>query len=79
MLTYRIYLLNEDNKIYHFRVASCDTDADAIRVGGHLLTEAPAIEIWQAQRRVARLPAGKVTPLLGPDPAASPAPPQPSV
>jgi hypothetical protein len=56
MTDYRIYLLNETDHIYSFRVASSESDDDVLDIAQPLLAEATAVEIWQRTRRVARLP-----------------------
>ena len=56
MVDYRIYLLNEADSIYDCRDASSESDDDILQIARPLLSEAPAIEIWERARRVARLP-----------------------
>ena len=56
MADYRIYLLNEADLIYDWREASSESDDDVLQIARPLLSEAPAIEIWERARRVARLP-----------------------
>ena len=56
MADYRIYLLSEADSIYDWREASSESDDDVLQIARPLLSEAPAIEIWERARRVARLP-----------------------
>ena len=55
MADYRIYLLNKAGKIYGFRETRSESDDDVLAAARHLLVQAPAVEIWERARRVARL------------------------
>jgi hypothetical protein len=55
MAYYRIYLLNDDNRICGVEEAECESDQSAIQAGEPLLEMYPRIEIWQEARRVAHL------------------------
>lgn len=54
MAQYRVYLLNEADRIFHWHPIEHDTDDGAI-VAAALLVRDYAVEIWSGKRRVARL------------------------
>jgi hypothetical protein len=58
MATYRIYFLNEHDRINAAQPYELEDDADAIARGRELLKHFPhtdAVEIWQARRFIARI------------------------
>ena len=58
MASYRIYFLNEHDRINAAQPYELEDDADAITRGRELLRQFPhtdAVEIWQARRFIARI------------------------
>jgi hypothetical protein len=55
MAYYRIFLLNDTNRICGVEIAECDSDQSAVRAGKPLLSLYPGVEIWDRARCVARL------------------------
>jgi len=59
MASYRIYFLNEHDRIKAAQPYELANDADAIACGRALLKDFPhtdAVEIWQAGRFIAHIP-----------------------
>ena len=55
MAYYRIFLLNDTNRICGVEIAECDSDQSAVKAGKPLLDVYPGVEIWDCARCVARL------------------------
>jgi hypothetical protein len=51
---YRIYLLDEDDRIRRGQDADCSTDAEAFAEIAHIVGSFPAAELWCGTRRVGR-------------------------
>lgn len=60
MAYYRVYLLNELDHIYNYKIVERDDDDAAVLIAGHLLSGASAVEIWAGARKVAHLTAEKL-------------------
>jgi hypothetical protein len=56
MSDYRLYLLDQNMKIFQFREAACDTDADAVSEAFGVTANCHAVEVWTGVRMVARVP-----------------------
>ena len=52
---YRIYLINEADRIADFHDLIRDTDADALASATTFLAFSPAVEVWNKTRLVAKL------------------------
>ena len=57
MADYRVYTVGLQGRLVHYEVLDCDTDAEAILETGRRLQN-HTVELWSAERLVARLDAG---------------------
>jgi len=56
MAFYRIYWIGDDGRIKRGEDTECASDAEAQRVALERIGSYAAIEVWEAGRRVARVP-----------------------
>ena len=57
MAYYRVYLLNETDRIFDYQVVNRPTDDAAVLAAARLGVRSPAVEIWTGTRKVAHLTA----------------------
>ena len=55
MVGYRAYIMGKDDHILGAHVIKADTDDEAVRLA-KIYVDGCDVEVWQAARRVARLP-----------------------
>ena len=55
MEDYRIYLLDDADRTWDYRVIRCEDDAEAMTAAADLLSGLPAMEIWVGTPMVRRL------------------------
>ncbi len=55
MEEYRIYLLDDADRTWDYRVIHCQDDAEAMTAAADLQSGLPAMEIWVGTRMVRRL------------------------
>jgi hypothetical protein len=53
MAYYRVYLLNDADRIYSYQIVECDDDDAVILNASRLLSCSAAVEIWAGARKVA--------------------------
>ena len=58
MEDYRIYLLDDADRTWDYRVIRCKDDAEAMTAAADLQSGLPAMEIWVGTRMVRRLRQG---------------------
>jgi len=58
MADYRVYLLDEANRTWDYRVISCDDDDAAMTMASELQSDLPGLEVWAGTRMVQRTTAG---------------------
>ena len=54
MPTYRVYLINADNRVASFRPLEADTDAEALKAARQLVDDCD-LEVWHLDRKIGRL------------------------
>jgi hypothetical protein len=54
MPTYRIYLINADNRVASFRPLEADSDAEALQAARQFV-DGCDVEVWQLDRKIGRL------------------------
>lgn len=57
MAYYRVYLLNETDRIFDCQAVERDSDDAAVLAATRLNVRSPAVEIWAGARKVAHLTA----------------------
>lgn len=55
---YRMYFLNEEDRIVGVEVVMCDTDEAALRRAADALGQHAGIEVWCGERKIGRAVAG---------------------
>jgi hypothetical protein len=60
MAYYRVYLLNEFNRIFDWQAVDRDSDDAAVLAAARLCADSPAVDIWRGASKVAHLTAGKL-------------------
>ena len=54
MPTYRVYLINADNRVASFRPLEADTDAEALEAARQFVDDCD-LEVWHLDRKIGRL------------------------
>jgi hypothetical protein len=60
MAHYRVYMLNETDRIFDWHPVDRDSDDAAILAAARLGIRSPAVEIWTGARKVAYLTAAEL-------------------
>jgi hypothetical protein len=71
MADYRLYLMSDDDHIFHAADLTADDDREAIELV-RLRQEGSDVELWCGRRKVAMIPRGQ-PPILAPPDSPSPA------
>ena len=58
MPTYRVYLINADNRVASFRPLEADTDAEALIAARQFVDDCD-LEVWHLDRKIGRLERGR--------------------
>jgi hypothetical protein len=58
MPTYRVYLINADNRVASFRPLEAGTDAEALKAARQLVDDCD-LEVWHLDRKIGRLGRGR--------------------
>lgn len=62
MLEYRAFLIGTDGHVKAAEEFYCPSDDEACKKASAILTECPAVEVWNGDRRVAILPGPHFSP-----------------
>jgi len=54
MPTFRVYLINADNRVASFRPLEADTDAEALKAARRFVDDCD-LEVWHLDRKIGRL------------------------
>ena len=54
MLTYRVYLIDADDRVVSYRPVEADTDADALEAARRFV-DGCELEVWDLDRKIGRL------------------------
>jgi hypothetical protein len=58
MPTYRVYLINADDRVASFRPLEADTDAEALQAARQFVDDCD-LEVWHLDRKIGRLERGR--------------------
>jgi hypothetical protein len=59
---YRMYFLNDEDRIVGVEVACCENDQAALQRAAEILGQHTAVEVWRGERRIGRAVAGGIEP-----------------